>query len=70
VSGHGIRWQTIELFLVESVLAPVLSIVETSFDSLALAEKISYMAEGTGVGRIRAAEMKYWKREGMASNAV
>ena len=31
-----------------------LSIVEPSFESLALAEKVSYMAEGIGVGRIRA----------------
>ena len=32
----------------------VLIVVEPSFESLVLAEKISYMAEGIGVGRIRA----------------
>lgn len=32
----------------------VLIVVEPSFESLALAEKISYMAEGIGVGRVRA----------------
>jgi CO dehydrogenase maturation factor len=39
---------------VERGVETVLSIVEPSFESLALAEKVSYMAEGIGVGRIRA----------------
>jgi CO dehydrogenase maturation factor len=39
---------------VERGVDTVLSVVEPSFESLALAEKISYMAEGIGVGRIRA----------------
>ena len=38
---------------VERGVDTVLSIVEPSFESLALAERIRYMAEGIGVGRIR-----------------
>ncbi|MFC1864711.1 P-loop NTPase [Chloroflexota bacterium] len=39
---------------VERSVDTVLTIVEPSFDSLALAEKISYMADGIGVNRSRA----------------
>ncbi|MBW2367687.1 MAG: P-loop NTPase, partial [Deltaproteobacteria bacterium] len=39
---------------VEQGVDTVLTIVEPSFESMALAEKICYMAEGIGVGRIRA----------------
>ncbi len=39
---------------VERGVDTVLVIVEPSFESLALAEKIQYMAEGIGIGRIRA----------------
>jgi CO dehydrogenase maturation factor len=38
---------------VERGVDTVLTIVEPSFESLALAEKIQYMAEGIGIGRIR-----------------
>jgi CO dehydrogenase maturation factor len=39
---------------VERSVDTVLIVVEPSFESLALAEKIAYMAEGMGVGRVRA----------------
>jgi CO dehydrogenase maturation factor len=39
---------------VERSVDTVLIVVEPSFESLALAEKIAYMAEGMGIGRVRA----------------
>jgi CO dehydrogenase maturation factor len=39
---------------VERSVDTVLVVVEPSFESLALAEKIAYMAEGMGIGRVRA----------------
>jgi CO dehydrogenase maturation factor len=39
---------------VERSVDTVLIVVEPSFESLALAEKIGYMAEGMGISRVRA----------------
>jgi CO dehydrogenase maturation factor len=39
---------------VERSVDTVLTVVEPSFESLALAERIAYMAEGMGIGRVRA----------------
>jgi CO dehydrogenase maturation factor len=39
---------------VERYVDTVLTVVEPSFESMALAEKISYMAEGLGIGRVGA----------------
>jgi CO dehydrogenase maturation factor len=39
---------------VERSVDTVLIVVEPSFESLALVEKIAYMAEGMGIGRVRA----------------
>lgn len=39
---------------VERHVDAVLAVVEPSYESIALAEKIAYMAEGMGIGRVRA----------------
>ncbi len=39
---------------VERSINTILIVVEPSFESLALAEKIAYMAQGMGIGRVRA----------------